>query len=34
MADDQTEAGGPTDVAEIELAPPAEEAAMHEEAPE
>ena len=31
MADDATEAGGPTDVAEIDLAPPAEEAAMHVE---
>jgi N utilization substance protein A len=34
MADDTTESGGPTDVAEIDLAPPAEEAAMHEEASE
>ncbi|MGQ0617901.1 MAG: transcription termination factor NusA [Acidimicrobiia bacterium] len=31
MADDGTEAGGPVDVAEVELAPPAEEAAVHVE---
>ncbi|MEY2464296.1 MAG: transcription termination/antitermination protein NusA, partial [Acidimicrobiaceae bacterium] len=29
MSDDMTESGGPTDVAEIELAPAAEDAAMH-----
>jgi N utilization substance protein A len=31
MSDDSTESGGPTDVAEIDLAEPAEEAAMHVE---
>jgi N utilization substance protein A len=34
MADDSTESGGPTDVAEIDLAEPAEEAAMHIETEE